>query len=175
MDKTKEASIIVEKVNTAGYLNEEMREQLGRVLAYEFDGQPFFTEDEKRNLLIVKGTLSDSEREIMESHVSITMKILDKVYFNKYFKNSPIWAGQHHESLDGKGYPLGLDANQLSPDSRILAVADICDALLATDRPYKKPIPREKAFDIMRDMAENGKIDGKYVEYLYQCLLDEDI
>ncbi len=175
VDKTKEASIIVEKVNTAGYLNEEMREQLGRVLAYEFDGQPFFTEDEKRNVLIVKGTLSDSEREIMESHVSITMKILDKVYFNKYFKNSPIWAGQHHESLDGKGYPLGLDANQLSPDSRILAVADICDALLATDRPYKKPIPREKAFDIMRDMAENGKIDGKYVEYLYQCLLDEDI
>lgn len=175
VDKTKEASALVEKVNTVGLLDEKMREQLGRVLTYEFDGEPFFTEEEKSDLLIVKGTLSDSERKIMESHVSITMKILDKVYFNKYFKNSPVWAGQHHESLDGKGYPKGLDANQLSPDSRILAVADICDALLATDRPYKKPIPREKAFDIMRDMAENGKIDGKYVEYLYQCLLDEDV
>ena len=175
VDKTKEASALVEKVNTAGLLDDKMREQLGRVLTYEFDGEPFFTEEEKSDLLIVKGTLSDSERKIMESHVSITMKILDKVYFNKYFKNSPVWAGQHHESLDGKGYPKGLDANQLSPDSRILAVADICDALLATDRPYKKPIPGEKAFDIMRDMAENGKIDGKYVEYLYQCLLDEDV
>ena len=111
----------------------------------------------------------------MESHVSITKRILDKVYFNRSFINSPKWAGEHHECLDGKGYPNGLTADELSSDSRILAVADICDALLATDRPYKKPIPKEKAFDIMRDMAENGKIDGKYVEYLYQCLLDEDI
>ena len=53
------------------------------------------------------------------------------------------------------------------------AVCDICDVLLATDRPYKKPLPFEKAFDIMRDMANQGKIDGKYVEYLYECLKQE--
>ena len=55
-------------------------------------------------------------------------------------------------------------------ESRILAVADICDALLATDRPYKKPLPREKAFDILYDMANNGRIDGKIVQYLDACI-----
>ncbi len=168
--KTEEASKMVEKVNAAGFMDEETRKQLEAIMEYSYDGEPFFKEEEKECLKIVKGTLSDNERKIMESHVTITKKILDKVYFNKYFKNSPKWAAQHHESLDGKGYPNGLSAEQLSTDSRILAVADICDALLATDRPYKKPIPLEKAFDIMRDMAENNKVDGKYVEYLYQCL-----
>ena len=168
--KTEEASKMVEKVNAAGFVDEETRKQLEAIMEYSYDGEPFFKEEEKECLKIVKGTLSDNERKIMESHVTITKKILDKVYFNKYFKNSPKWAAQHHESLDGRGYPNGLSAEQLSTDSRILAVADICDALLATDRPYKKPIPLEKAFDIMRDMAENNKVDGKYVEYLYQCL-----
>ena len=60
----------------------------------------------------------------------------------------------------------------LSLDDRIIAVADICDALLATDRPYKKPIPKEKAFDIMRGMAKDGNIDGRLVEYLYECIDD---
>lgn len=59
---------------------------------------------------------------------------------------------------------------ELSLEARILAVADICDALLATDRPYKKPIPKEKAFVIMHDMAEKGNIDGKLVSYLEQCI-----
>ena len=106
----------------------------------------------------------------MESHVVITKRILDKVHFIKYFENAPIWAAQHHECLNGKGYPLGLTAEQLGVEARIMAVADICDALLATDRPYKKPIPKEKAFAIMRDMAASGNIDGKYVEYLYDCI-----
>jgi len=58
----------------------------------------------------------------------------------------------------------------LALESRILAVADICDALLATDRPYKKPLPREKAFAILYDMAEFGRIDKKIVEYLDKCI-----
>lgn len=171
--QTKEAWEIVEKVNSAGFVDENTREQLSDVLEYKFDDEQFFTDEEKQCLNIVKGTLTDDERKIMESHVVITKRILDKVYFNKYFKNSPIWAAQHHESLDGTGYPDKLTGDQLSVDARILAVADICDALLATDRPYKKPIPMEKAFAIMRDMAEKGKIDGKYVEYLYECLSEK--
>jgi HD-GYP domain-containing protein (c-di-GMP phosphodiesterase class II) len=102
----------------------------------------------------------------------ITERILSKVHFNKYFANSPKIAVKHHECLNGKGYPKGLTAEDLSLDDRIIAVADICDALLATDRPYKKPIPKEKAFDIMRGMARDGNIDGKLVEYLYDCIDD---
>ncbi|MBR6223640.1 MAG: CHASE2 domain-containing protein [Lachnospiraceae bacterium] len=169
-EKVKKALLMIEKVNAAGFLNEETRAELSEVLGYEYEGEAFFTDEEKECLNIVKGTLTDEERRIMESHVTITSHILSKVRFNKYFKNSPKWAGEHHECLNGKGYPKGIGADELEVDSRIMAVCDICDALLATDRPYKKPLPFEKAFDIMRDMAKNGNIDGKYVEYLYECL-----
>ncbi len=170
VEKTDHALVVIEKVNGAGFLGEEIRKELDEVLSYECDGEAFFTEEEKGCLRIVKGTLTDEERKIMESHVTITSHILSKVRFNKYFRNSPKWAGEHHECLNGKGYPKGIGADELSVDSRIMAVCDICDALLATDRPYKKPLPFEKAFDIMRDMAKQGNIDAKYVEYLYECL-----
>lgn len=172
--RTEKAGNMIDKVNAAGFLSDEIRAELGEVLEYDFEGEPFFTESEKECLSIRKGTLTDSERKIMESHVSITKTILSKVYFNSYFRNSPIFAGQHHESLDGSGYPDGLKAEDLSTESRIMTVCDICDALLATDRPYKKPLPFEKAFAIMRDMVAKGTIDGKYVEYLYECLKPAD-
>ena len=132
--------------------------------------QPFFTEEEKEDLLIRKGTLTDRERSIMESHVEKTERILSKVHFNQNYQYAMTWAIQHHECLDGSGYPRKLTGDVLATEARILAVADICDALLATDRPYKKPMPKEKAFTIMRDMAEHGKIDKKLVEYLEKCI-----
>ena len=171
--RTEQAKALVEKVNATGFIDDDTEKDLKEVLEYSFGEDPFFTEDEKECLSIKKGTLTAEERKVMESHVSITKRILSKVYFNKYFRNSPLYAGQHHECLNGTGYPDGLKAEELSADSRIMAVCDICDALLATDRPYKKPLPFEKAFDIMRDMAKQGKIDGKYVEYLYECLKQE--
>ena len=174
VEKTEQAKTMLEKVNAAGFVDQETGEELKKVLDYSFEGDPFFTDEEKECLSIVRGTLTAEERKIMESHVSITKRILSKVYFNRYFKNSPVYAGQHHECLNGSGYPDGLTADELSADSRIMAVCDICDALLATDRPYKKPLPFEKAFGIMRDMAEKGNIDGKYVEYLYECLKPEN-
>ena len=172
--KTEHAAEMIDKVNPAGFLTDELFDELTQVLGYEFEGEPFFTDNEKLCLSIRKGTLTNDERKIMESHVSITKNILSKVYFNSYFRNSPVYAGQHHESLDGSGYPDGLKADVLSPESRIMTVCDICDALLATDRPYKKPLPFEKAFAIMRDMVEKGTIDGKYVEYLYECLKPDE-
>lgn len=69
-----------------------------------------------------------------------------------------------------KSYPYELTAEALCLEVRILAVADICDALLATDRPYKKPMPKAKAFEIMRAMASDGKIERRLVDYLEACL-----
>ncbi len=169
-EKVGQALKVVQNANTAGFLNDNLREEMEKVFSYELLGEPFFTEDEKHCLSIVKGTLTEEERKIMESHVVITDHILSKVHFNKSFKNAPVFAAQHHECLNGKGYPKGLKADEIPTESRIMAVADICDALLATDRPYKKPLPREKAFEIMRDMANEGRIERKYVEYLYNCI-----
>lgn len=174
VSKTKETYDLIMKANAVGFLDDDTFEALKKTFDYGFtldnEYTPFFTEEEKECLSIRKGTLTAKEREIMESHVAITTRILDKVHFNTYFKNTPIWAGQHHECLNGKGYPNHLTADDLTLEARILAVADICDALLATDRPYKKPIPKDKAIDIMRDMAKCGNIDSKLVEYMAEIL-----
>ena len=165
---------LVKEVNNAGFLTEEKQAELEAVLSDTYTGEdgiePYFTEEEKKNLLIRKGTLTDQERQIMESHVEMTERILKKVHFNYQYRNTMRWAIQHHECLDGSGYPAHLKAADLETESRILAVADICDALLATDRPYKKPLPKEKAFAIMYDMASEGKLDEKFVRYLEQCI-----
>ena len=172
--KLDKAQALAEEVNTAGFLTEEKKQELMEVFSAVYSGkegeQPFFTEEEKEDLLIRKGTLTDRERSIMESHVEKTERILSKVHFNQNYQYAMTWAIQHHECLDGSGYPRKLTGDVLATEARILAVADICDALLATDRPYKKPMPKEKAFAIMRDMAEHGKIDGKLVEYLEKCI-----
>ncbi len=163
------------KANEAGFLNDELLADLQGILTATYtcgDGTvlPYFTENEQSFLQIRKGTLTDDERRIMESHASVTKRILSKVYFGEYFAKSPIWAAQHHECLDGSGYPEHLKAEDLELESRMMAVADICDALLATDRPYKKPMPKEKAFAIMHDMAAHGKLEDRLVTYLEEAL-----
>ena len=168
------ALALAEEGNTTGFLTDEKKQELMEVFSEVYRGkegeEPYFTEEEKEDLLIRKGTLTDKERSIMESHVEKTERILSKVHFNQNYQYAMTWAIQHHECLDGSGYPRKLTGDVLATEARILAVADICDALLATDRPYKKPMPKEKAFAIMRDMAEHGKIDGKLVEYLEKCI-----
>lgn len=158
-----EATELAKEVDKAGFLTDEME---ARIDAFS----DFFTEDELVCMKIKRGTLTNEERKIMEDHVSVTEKILDKVYFNNAYKNAPVWAANHHECVNGTGYPRGLKGDELSVEARILAVADVCDALLATDRPYKKPLPKEKAFDILRSMANEGKLELKYVEYLEACI-----
>lgn len=164
----------VKKADGAGFLTDELEEALKECFTYTYlngeEAEPFLTEEEKECLSVKKGTLTAKERAQMESHVEMTERILSRVHFNSYFKDSPIWAAQHHECINGKGYPKHLSGDELPFESRILAVADICDALLATDRPYKKPIPMEKAFFIMEDMAACGNIDAKLVGYLKECL-----
>ncbi len=174
ISKAKEALELSRLVNNAEPLEDTIKDRIKNVLDLVYDNGnttiPFFTQDEKECISIETGTLTSGEREIMENHVVFTKKILDKVYFDSYFKNSPKWACEHHELLDGSGYPRHLTAKDLALESRIMTVADICDALMATDRPYKKSIPKEQVFSIMREMGKEGKIDIKIVEYLYQCI-----
>lgn len=169
---------VVEKVDSVGFLDDELAGELEEILTYTYQDLTqenseeisYFTDEEKDCLRVKKGTLTAKEREIMESHVVMTERILSKVNFHSFYKDAPIFASQHHECLNGKGYPKKLTGDDLPLESRILAVADICDALLATDRPYKKPMPKEKAFFILEDMANCGNIDGKIVGYLKSCL-----
>ncbi|MDO4965394.1 MAG: HD domain-containing phosphohydrolase [Lachnospiraceae bacterium] len=173
-----ETSEVVLSTNVAGFIDDEKKALIDKVCEYKYispDGNEeiaFLQDNEKECLKIEKGTLSDDERAIMESHVEMTERILSKVHFNKSFAMAPVFASQHHEFINGSGYPKKISGKELSIESRILAVADICDALLATDRPYKKPMPKEKAFAIMNSMVKEGKLEARLVDYLMEKIDD---
>ena len=116
-------------------------------------------EDEIVNLCIPKGTLTNEEREIINNHVKVTIKMLEKLPYPKKLRRVPEYAGSHHEKLDGTGYPNGLKGDQLSPQARIMALADIFEALTARDRPYKKGKTLSEAMKIMGFMAKDRHID----------------
>lgn len=122
--------------------------------------KPLLTEDEIYNLSIQRGTLTDEERTIIESHAAITYGMLSQLPFPKKFHNVPFLASSHHEKLDGTGYPRGLKKEHLPLQARILALADIFDALTATDRPYRKGNTLIVAIQLMQRMVLEHHIDA---------------
>lgn len=163
----------IEEINGKGFLPdgdvEHLKQLKGKICETpEGEKRSYFTEEEWECLNIRKGTLTEKERKIMESHVVMTGKILSKVHFNRYFKDCTRWAVSHHECLNGSGYPEGLTEKDLPLESRILAVTDVYDALTSKDRPYKEAMPKEKAFAILDAMVAEGKLDGRIVEALKQ-------
>lgn len=121
--------------------------------------QSLLSEDELKNLLILKGTLTEEERKIIQYHVVMTMRMLKEIPYPKYLRDVPEIAGKHHERMDGKGYPLGITGDQMSTRARILAIADIFEALTAPDRPYKECMPLSVALNILEKMKNEGHID----------------
>ncbi len=124
----------------------------------------WLTAEEVENLCIVTGTLTKKERAIMQDHVVMTSEILRQMNFKGAYQQVPIWAEQHHEFLDGSGYPNGLTAKELSFESRLLTILDIYDGLAAKDRPYKPAITTERVFSILDQMVTEGKLDGEILE-----------
>ena len=124
-------------------------------------GTPILLPDELEELTIPRGTLTAKERQIIEDHVVMTQRMLEKMPFIKKLRDVPRFAAMHHELLDGRGYPLGLSNGDIPAEARILALVDVYEALTAMDRPYKKPMPPAKALQILRGMAAEGKLDGE--------------
>ncbi len=133
---------------------------------FEMDGKTHarLTPDEVYNLSIRKGTLTDEERKVINNHAAVSIKMLLQMPFSKGLNHVPQYAGGHHEKLNGKGYPQGLAAIELPLQARILAVADVFEALTASDRPYRKPIPLSQALRIMGFMVKDGELDPKIVD-----------
>jgi len=121
--------------------------------------QPFLTEHELEALSIRKGSLSDEERLEIESHVTHTYEFLSQIPWTGEFRRIPEITWAHHEKLDGTGYPRGLKAAAIPLQSRMMAIADIYDALTAKDRPYKKAMPVDKALDILAGDVKRGQLD----------------
>jgi HD-GYP domain-containing protein (c-di-GMP phosphodiesterase class II) len=132
---------------------------------------PFLTAEEVAALTIRSGTLTAEERKIVNHHIVSTIKMLESLPWPKYLKNVPEYAGGHHERMDGKGYPRGLRGDQMSVQARIMAIADIFEALTAKDRPYKRGKKLSEAMHILGRFAVNGHIDPD----LYRVFVREKI
>lgn len=118
------------------------------------------TKDEIYNLSVRSGTLNEKERNIVNNHATVTQKMLSQLHFPKKMSRIASYAASHHEKINGTGYPIGLKGDKLSLQSRIIAIADIFEALTAKDRPYKKGKTLAEALKIMESMAKNNHIDA---------------
>ena len=156
--------------NAPGFCSEEDKKkivEIGNKKYIDFDGQEhsYLEADEIYMLTnFVKGNFSPEEWEKMKRHVVNTLDILETVPFTDELKDIPKIAGAHHEMLDGSGYPYNIQAENIMLQSRILAVADVFEALTASDRPYKKAIPIDKAKQILGFMAKDGELDKEIVD-----------
>ncbi len=156
---------MIEKINVSGFLTEEQNAFIEKYkdVCYEENGEKvrIFTDDDITALMIKKGTLTDEERSIMQSHVVMTRKLLEQMSMEGAYRQVAQWASYHHELLNGKGYPNHLSGDEIPLEVRILTIIDVYDALTAEDRPYKPPLPKESAFAILDNMAKGGEIDDR--------------
>jgi HD-GYP domain-containing protein (c-di-GMP phosphodiesterase class II) len=141
-----------DKASTLAFLAEYMYEDLDR------KRRPLLQPEEFHFLSIRKGTLDEVERLEIESHVTHSYRFLVKIPWTPAMRNVPTIAYGHHELLDGSGYPRHLQGGEIPLQARMMTIADVFDALTATDRPYKRAVPVDRALDILkREFA--GKID----------------
>jgi HD-GYP domain-containing protein (c-di-GMP phosphodiesterase class II)/ABC-type amino acid transport substrate-binding protein len=144
-----------------------------------------YNQGELYNLSIARGTLTNEDRFKINEHMISTIKMLESLPFPEELKNVPRYASTHHETMKGSGYPRKLPGEQLSIPERILAVADVFEALTASDRPYKKAKPISVAVDILHKMVLDRHLDKDcfelfirdkvYLQYARQFLSPEQI
>ena len=168
----------LDKLNKSGFLPNEDEARLKDIASrdytdYEGEVKPLIDDFEFRNLVVKRGNLTDEEWKEMRSHVVKTRTIVQNIPFTAELANVSNIAARHHEMLNGTGYPDGLTQEHLPLQARLLAVADIFDALTASDRPYKEAIPLEKSIAILRDEVSRGRLDGRIVELLIEKKLYE--
>ncbi len=171
-------------------MSDEDIERVFNIAAYSWRNEAgehaaFLSEDEVENLTIRAGTLTPAEREIINHHIVVTIKMLESLPWPKHLKRVPEYAGGHHERMDGKGYPRGLVREQMSIQARLMGIADIFEALTAKDRPYKPGKTLTESLHILGNFKLNGHIDADlfdvfirqkvYLEYARQYLSSEQI
>jgi len=160
---------VVVAANRPSILPEGAAERLAaagavRVPAPDGREEPLLHPDELAALRIARGSLSEPERREIESHVSHTWRFLAQIPWTRALRRVPEIAYAHHERLDGHGYPRGVPAEAIPVEARMMAIADVYDALTASDRPYKKALPPARALEILETDARRGQIDVGLLE-----------
>lgn len=165
MARLEEERALLRRINVGGESLED--EDVARVEAiaqrrwtnHDGEVEPLLTADETENLCIRRGTLTPAEREIINDHIVMTMRLLEALPWPRHLARVPEYAGGHHERADGRGYPRGASLDEISIPARILGLADIFEALTASDRPYKHGRPLSEALAILGQMKLEGHVD----------------
>lgn len=164
MRRIKKELLFVKESNIGGeFMSDDKKQKIHDIAKYRWKPngkmQNFLSDDEIYNLTIPRGTLTPEERQVINDHIVVTINMLDELPYPKHLRNIPEFAGGHHEKLDGTGYPKGLTKNEMSVQARIMAIADIFEALTARDRPYKKGKTLSQAMRILGFMKDDAHID----------------
>jgi HD-GYP domain-containing protein (c-di-GMP phosphodiesterase class II) len=175
----------VHKTNTGGeFMDDASLERVRRIAARTWteNGKElaFLSADEVENLSIRRGTLNAKEREIINHHIVMTIRMLEALPWPQHLTKVPEYAGGHHERMDGKGYPRGLTREQMSVPARVMGIADIFEALTARDRPYKPGKTLSESLTILGRMKLEHHVDpdlfdvflreGVYLDYAQRFL-----
>jgi HD-GYP domain-containing protein (c-di-GMP phosphodiesterase class II) len=163
----------IRRTNIGGeFMQDEDLAEIARIasLRFELDGEstPLLNENEVECCSIRKGTLTEKERQIINHHVAVGIRMLESLPFLKKWARVPEYAGMHHEKLDGSGYPRGKKGGEISLPARILAVADVFEALTASDRPYTVGRNLSEALRIMELMVKGSHLDGAICDFLVE-------
>ena len=156
----------VRQANTGGeFMDDGKVEAIRRIGERRWTGpdgeqQPFLSADELENLCIRRGTLTMAEREVINHHITMTIRLLEALPWPAHLRNVPEYAGGHHERMDGKGYPRGLTREQMSVQARVMGIADIFEALTASDRPYKPGKTLSESLTILGRMKLDHHVDA---------------
>lgn len=157
--EVQDAIEFIQRVTAAGFLPEADAKRL-----WEIRARGWLDDCEYEHLAVQRGNLTSSEWEHMQSHVTKSQQLLSRIPWPEHLARVPEIAYCHHEKLNGKGYPRGLNAEQIPLESQIVTVADIYDALTAHDRPYKPPMPHERAASILNEQASQGWLNKDIVD-----------
>lgn len=166
----REDCLFIEKANVGGeFMKPEDQARVQRIAQHKWrdhlgEEKPMLSEAEVAYLCIERGTLSHAERQKINDHMTVTVQMLESLPFPKNLKRVPEYAGGHHEKMDGSGFPRGLTREQMSWPARMMAIADIFEALTSSERPYKPPMKISQSLSILQRMKQQNHIDPDLYE-----------
>jgi HD-GYP domain-containing protein (c-di-GMP phosphodiesterase class II) len=171
VDKAREAVEEANKPTVTHYSSFKFIEEIGALTYDDLDGttKNYLEAGEILSLTVARGTLTERERRKIESHVIHTYDFLSTIPWTRDLMDIPELARSHHEKLDGSGYPGGLRAEDIPPQTRMMTISDIYDALTAKDRPYKPAVPTVKALEILEEDAARGRIDRDLLDLFIEA------
>ena len=170
----------IRRINKAMRLSSEEIRRIEEIQTKNFrnargEVRAYLSEEEVHHLSLPSGNLTGKEFQEVRGHVLQTLNIINKIPFTNDLERIPVIAAAHHEKLDGSGYPLGLTASDIAIQARILGIADVYDALTASDRPYRGAMPVQEALQHLIKEAEEGKLDRDLVDLFVRKKLYEGV